>query len=64
MLHKDFSKKNYTPPLQESLAKLHLHESIARFNQMISLKMDHIELALPNLLKEVINLDFVLCTLT
>jgi hypothetical protein len=38
--------------------------SIASFNQKISSEMDHIELALQKLLKVLINLDFVLCTLT
>ena len=33
-------------PLWERLAKLRLHVSIASFNQMISVEMDHIELAL------------------
>jgi hypothetical protein len=51
-------------PLWESLALLCLHESIASFNHKISSEMDHIELALWNFLKVLINLDFILCTLT
>jgi hypothetical protein len=38
--------------------------SIANFNQKISSEMDHTELALSKLLKVLINLDFILCTLT
>jgi hypothetical protein len=51
-------------PIWESLAKLYLHESIASFKKMISSEMDHVELALSNLLKVLINLDFILCTFT
>jgi hypothetical protein len=64
MLDEDIFKYSPIPPLWEILAYLHLHESIASFNQMISSEVDHIELALPNLLKVLINLDFLLSILT
>jgi hypothetical protein len=51
-------------PIWESLAKLHLHETIASFKQMISSDMDHVEFALSNLLNVLINLDFILCIFT
>jgi hypothetical protein len=51
-------------PFWESLAQLHLHESNASFSQMISSEMDHIELAFCNLLRVLINLDFIICILT